>query len=236
MVEKKLSAEKREFIEKLQENCISGDSEKFVRVRRENEHKALHILKVTRGNITKDTFLRFYEYWNTEYLLCKLHNYKEVLPLRNETITRFEPIHLTIQKIYNEENICYRDVCAWHSSLWEKIKRGSECECSDLRKIICEEYDKTNIKYVRPVIFSVIMYLRFPDIFNVTSEHLQKGLHWLTGVEINVKSGQEYLEYNDAVTGLRKECNLCPQEVDYILSCAKRKADEEEKARKAKEQ
>ena len=178
----------------------------FLAVRKDAEEMARHLLDRKCGRFTEDDFKRFLDLINTEITPSKTNSYE----LRSyEVRTRFRPAFMgknrnSMIKILDE---CNR----WIANLW--LSRPDGLDSLD------QFWKESSVNGAGTSLPTAIMYLKDPEIYNVWTPMLAKGLGILLEKKFKMaKTCKNYLFFNDEANKvLRKPFNLRPQEIDYIL-------------------
>lgn len=180
--------------------------DKFRRTRIENESKAVKLMDRSIDTLTIDKFKLFCSYWNYEHLPREFAN--------PPSCTRFASGYGVSLKITKQPD-SFNSFCNFLSALWNTI------DVDDARaKQLYEQLIARNIPNAKIFIFTLLLYLKKPMSYNVCTDRLAAGLHFLMGKAVQsrmIHSFDDYIEYNKCTMELRQEYNLYPQDVDYIL-------------------
>lgn len=184
----------------------------FQETRIENESNAITVLDMCANNLDVDNYILFCQYCNIEYvkkLFKKFpsctrfssQGYGSMLQIKNDTDS-FAKFQKLIALLWCEETID------------DNIAR-------DYYDRICHD----RIRHAGILIYSLLLYLKRPTHYNICTDSLAQGLNYLIGKDIitkKISSYDEYNKYNKLVSAIRKDYQLIPQDVDFILYCGNR--------------
>ena len=183
---------------------------KFLDARIHNEQEARYLLDTKAGNFDKTDLIDFLTKCNKEMVPPNIHT--NILN-DHETCTRFQ-----LSFIGQNRNLMVATLIEcnnWMHKLWRSPDDG-------IYESLELFWRNGRIKGAGSGLPTMIMYLKYPDKYNVWIPFLSDALGIITGRTFEKqKNVENYKEYNKCINGamqrLISDPPLKPQEIDYIL-------------------